>query len=388
MTNDLLRVLPTLVVLLALLGCLTAELEAQDSARKDQEQVRVVIDTDMGFDDWMAVLYVLNKEGVDVVAITVDGAGETYCPQGAVNATKLLQLAQKTEVPVYFGEQPASTLPYQFPKVIRDSATKMDVPGFNQIQGTAKFSGGAAAQLLKLGRQAGEAEAPLTILSIGTSTNIARAIGLAKKAGSLAGFAAGIKMIFKGGGAVGDEVDGSLTNNNLKGNLNIPGIFSSNNKTAEWNIYADASGTGAILEAGLPVTLVPTNLSDQVKVTKPSYKMLERIAKTEPAKFVVSVIGSTVASQGGWTEAELEYWDPSVVVAALNPGFVTKKFNDVRICVDSSKGDSHGTTFIDTPHGAATKCREIGAVSGTVSVYTAIDTVEFYRDFFSTLNRK
>jgi inosine-uridine nucleoside N-ribohydrolase len=388
MKNNLIRVLSTHFVLFVILGCVNANLDAQDSTPKDQQRVPVIVDTDMGFDDWMAVLYLLNKPGIDIVAITVDGAGETYCPQGAVNATKLLKLAKKRAVPVYFGEQPPSTLPFQFPKVIRDSATKMNVPDFNQIPGTTNFSGGAPAQLLRLALQAGEAEAPLTILSIGTSTNIAQAIELAKNAGSLSAFAEGIRMIYKGGGAVGDEVDGSLTNSNIKGNLSIPGIFSSKNTTAEWNIYANASGIGTILKAGLPVTLVPTNLSDQVKITRQSHERLKGIAKTEPAKFVVSVIEDTVASQGGWTKAELEYWDPSVVVAAVNPGSVTKEFNDVQICVDSNKGDSHGTIFIDTPDGAAIKCQEIGAVPGTVAVYTAIDTDEFYRDFFNTLNRQ
>jgi inosine-uridine nucleoside N-ribohydrolase len=187
---------------------------------------------------------------------------------------------------------------------------------------------------------------------------------------------------------VGEDVGGSLTNENIKGNLSIPGLYSSDNKTAEWNIFANAAGTETILAAGLPVTLVPTNLSDQVKITETSYERLKESAKTQPAKFVVSEIWDTVKNQGGWSKAELEYWDPSVVVAALNPGFVTKKYDDVRVCVDTSEGDAHGTVFIDTPQGTTTKCQEIGAVPGIVSIYTAIDTDEFYRDFFSTLNRE
>lgn len=91
-----------------------------------------------------------------------------------------------------------------------------------------------------------------------------------------------------------------------------------------------------------------------------------------------------MAIQGGWEKAELEYWDPSVVVAAVNPSFVTKRFDDVRVCVATAKGDHHGTVFI---HSADNECKEIDAQQGTASVYTAIDTEKFYRDFFGTLNR-
>ena len=387
MKNKKISVLLTASVLFMFFGCVSANHRPGNSASNDQGKIPVIIDTDMGFDDWMAVLYLLNKSDIDIKAITVDCAGETLCPFGAVNATKLLKLAGKPDIPVFFGEAPPSTLLYQFPPVIRKSATAMDVPGFNDIPGTKNYYGEAAAHMVTLALQAVETKTPLTIISIGTSTNIAQAVQQSKDKGLFGHFAKGIKMVYKGGGAVGEAVNGFLTNKNIHGNLSIPDIFSSENKSAEWNIYANASGTETLSVSGLPITLIPVNLSDQVNITKQSYKDLKETAKTASAKFVVSDIKVNVDSQGGWDKVELDYWDPSVAVAALSPGFITKKYSGVQSCVETNKGDAHGTTYVNTPLGSSSKCKEINLEAGTIFVYTAIDTDKFYKDFTNTLNK-
>ena len=46
----------------------------------------VLIDTDMAGDDWMAILYLLNRPDVSVIAITVSGTGEAHCEPGIKNA--------------------------------------------------------------------------------------------------------------------------------------------------------------------------------------------------------------------------------------------------------------------------------------------------------------
>ncbi len=46
----------------------------------------VLIDTDMAGDDWMAILYLLNRPEVSVTAITVSGTGEAHCVPGIKSA--------------------------------------------------------------------------------------------------------------------------------------------------------------------------------------------------------------------------------------------------------------------------------------------------------------
>src|SRR5215510_8526692 len=56
----------------------------------------VIIDTDMAADDWMAILYLLQRADVQVEAITVSGTGESHCGPGVEHALGLVALAGKT----------------------------------------------------------------------------------------------------------------------------------------------------------------------------------------------------------------------------------------------------------------------------------------------------
>ena len=69
-------------------------------------QSRVIIDTDAGSDDLMAIAFLLSRKDVKIEAITVVD-GLAHVRAGAANVLRLLQLAGATAVPVYAGsEQP------------------------------------------------------------------------------------------------------------------------------------------------------------------------------------------------------------------------------------------------------------------------------------------
>jgi pyrimidine-specific ribonucleoside hydrolase len=376
------------IVVLTTLG-LTTLSQNVIAAPTTNTPLPVIVDTDMGFDDWMAILYLLNNRAIDIKAISVDCAGETYCPAGAINVTRLIEISKKSQIPVFYGNEPDSTLTHQYPTLIRYSATAMDVTGFNKIKGVPFYTNNAAAHLKNLIIDAGKKNTPLTLLSIGSSTNLAAAIALTT-AEERVDFKNGIKRIFKGGSAVGKAVNGKLSNQEIKGNINIPGIIKSDNTTAEWNIYPNARAAEALITSGLPITLIPINLSDQVPITEASFNMLNSMAKTDQARFVIEVISSIIKLEGGWGEAELDYWDPSVVVAAINPSLVTEKYTDVELCVDVSDNQYHGTTYINTKDDESNtngqkKCEALGLKSGKVDVYTSLSTKGFQKEFFSAL---
>ncbi len=355
------------------------------SAEVQREPTPVIVDTDMGSDDWMAILYLLQNPAVELKAITVDCVGETYCLPGAVNVTRLMEIAKRSQIPVFFGYEPAVTLNYQYPNMIRYYVSSMQAEGYNEIKGVPVYSGNAVAHLHHLIVDAGKAGKPLTLISIGSATNLAAAIEMAKAGGEFTNFQKGVKQIFKGGGSVGEVVKGRLTNRNIKGNINMPGLFPSDNSTAEWNIYPNASAAEILISSSLPVTLIPLNLSGDVPVTKASYKRLLDTAKSDVARFVVQVIADLVSYLGGWEKVDggLYYWDPTVVVSAINPDLVSEKYVDVSLCVETADNSYHGTTYVDE----GSKCERIGAKSGLVTVYTKIKSEAFLTEFFRVLNR-
>src|SRR4051812_31557639 len=74
---------------------------ASEKAKTASKPLPVLIDTDMAFDDWTAILYLLNSKKVEVKGIAVSGTGEAHCDigtgnmPGATNALNLIKLADK-----------------------------------------------------------------------------------------------------------------------------------------------------------------------------------------------------------------------------------------------------------------------------------------------------
>ena len=67
-------------------------------------RARVIIDTDPGTDDALAILLALNSPEMDVRAITVV-PGNVTAKQGLENALKIVSLAGRCDIPVAAGAQ-------------------------------------------------------------------------------------------------------------------------------------------------------------------------------------------------------------------------------------------------------------------------------------------
>ncbi len=313
------------------------------------DMVPVIIDTDMGFDDWMAILYLAKNPKVNIIAVSIDCYGETYCTNNrpARNAARLLKLAGKNNTLVYMGAPQAKHYWPTFPAKSRQASWKMQLPGFQKLAYNASniHTRGGIAALVRLLVRAGQQKRPVKIISIGSAMNLSQAWQLAKRQHEQHAFSAGIEMIYKGGGAFGQVLRTpikksslQLTNYNIDGNVNFPGFYLSNNTQAAWNIYVAAKPMQDLIASGLPITFVPTNLSSQVSINKASYLRLMKVAKhSKVAAFVIADIKNIVDGYGGWANNNLDYWDPSVAVAAINPGLITQKFQHVPVCVNIHK---------------------------------------------------
>ncbi len=87
-----------LAAILSAVTMLFTAVSSQAAARK------VIIDTDPGTDDAMAILLALNSPELDVQALTVV-PGNVTAQQGLENALKLVSLAGRCDVPVAGGAQ-------------------------------------------------------------------------------------------------------------------------------------------------------------------------------------------------------------------------------------------------------------------------------------------
>lgn len=310
-----------------------------------------IIDTDMGFDDWLAVLYLL-KQPVQVDAITIDCQGETFCPQGAFNASELTHLAKRI-VPIAIGEsRPKSH--YDFPVLIRNFATSMPVSDFNFLKGDQDIvKQSAASVILKSVLTAAKNHNKVAIISIGSASNIADAWKLAVLEKKTAEFKQGIGMIYKGGGAFGKVVDHHITNQAIPGNISIPGMVVSNNTSAEWNIYANAPAMQTLLSAQLPVTFIPDNASDEATMSQAIYNTLYNTSTpNSPKRFVANAMDAIVSLQGGWKHIphNLDFWDTAATIAALHPHVIAEAFSNVPVNVILQSGNHYAETMVHKTH--------------------------------------
>ena len=106
----------------------------------------VVIDTDMAVDDWLAILYLLGRPEVEVLAITVAGTGESHCGPGIRNARALVALAGQPDIPVACGRETPLEGNHAFPGPWRDSVDGL--LGLSLPDGPNQSASGTAVELL------------------------------------------------------------------------------------------------------------------------------------------------------------------------------------------------------------------------------------------------
>ena len=79
------------------------------------EPRRVIVDADMAHEDMHAILYLLKRPDVRVVAITVSGTGEAHCGPGVRHALGLIELHGGDDIPVACGRETPLTGNHAFP---------------------------------------------------------------------------------------------------------------------------------------------------------------------------------------------------------------------------------------------------------------------------------
>jgi pyrimidine-specific ribonucleoside hydrolase len=276
----------------------------------------VIIDTDMAADDWLAILYVLQRPDLSVKAITVTGAGEAHCGPGVRNALGLTSLAGQPAIPVACGREAPLRGEHTFPAAWRqgvDALLDLRLPENTQTP-AAQTAPELIASLVEASPD------PMTLLTLGPLTNVAEAL---QADPDLAGHLA---MIYIMGGAV-----------DAPGNLAGSGAGLDANTGAEWNIYVDPYAANVVLRAGAPVTFVPLDATNHAPVTHDFYNRLAGQRTTPEAQFAYDVLTQEkdFLESGG-----LYFWDP--LAAAVLSDESLAEFESRRLAVVEAEGDDSG----------------------------------------------
>ena len=218
-----------------------------------QSRKPVVIDTDPGLDDALALVLALRSPALDVRAITVV-AGNVPLSACTANTLRILEAVGPSSVPpVYEGHaRPLSGRVARAGDVHGDDGLGGITPTY-PVRELAVTGGHATQAMVEQARQHGEA---LTIVALGPLTNVAKAVERDRRAMS------GIGQLVVMGGT--DDGKGNVT------------------PTAEFNFYSDATAAKAVVRAGLPTTLVGLNVTRRTLLYKDRFH--QRLAAAQPAR--------------------------------------------------------------------------------------------------------
>lgn len=289
----------------------------------------LLIDTDLSFDDYVAVLYLLQHPAVDVRALTVAN-GVVHVRPGVENARRLLTFAGQPEIPVAGGpEMPLSgrrTFPPRW-RTILDYIPRLFLP-----RRTPPPPALPAPALIC--QQCRTSATPLTFVALGPLTNLALALQADPSIRNH------LERIFISGGAI--HVPGILAED-------VPGHP---NRVAEWNFYLDPEAADIVFQSGIPLTLIPM---DTTHVTgpapllfpRPFVRRLRAEARTPAARFIAWFLAI-------WQWATPQFsatpvWDAASAVLLTNPEVGTN-WQDLPLRVVTHPDEVAGHTRIEPDH--------------------------------------
>jgi pyrimidine-specific ribonucleoside hydrolase len=273
---------------MGLVAALAASCDAGDAAdRTPPGTTRVVVDTDMGTDDVMALLFLLERDDVSVEAVTVAGDGLTHCAAGVRNARALLALAGSPEVPVACGREKPLAGQNAFPDEWRTYSDDLSaIPDLPTPAGEP-YEGSAVDLLLE------SLDGGIVLLTLGPMTNVAGAL---RADPDLAGR---VDRVVSMAGAI-----------DARGNAP--------NGVAEFNVWIDALAAKEVAEA-MPVELVPLDASNSVPATPIFVEALGRHLERPSARAIHALL-----EQNGQIAAGTYYfWDPLAAVLVVDPAIAS-----------------------------------------------------------------
>ena len=338
----------------AMLCSVTAQASPRSEARK------VIIDTDPGTDDAIAILLALNSPELDVRALTVV-PGNVTAQQGLENALKLVSLAKRCDVPVAAGAQHPL-----FQKLItaefwhgKNGLANVELPA-SQCKADARFGPDLIIQMVHA------APHEITLVPIGPETNIAMAV---LKDPSIVPL---VKEVIVMGGSISG------------GNVNA---------AAEANIYGDPEAAQIVFQAGWPLTMVGLDVGNVTVFTR---RHVEQLAKSHGPEndFLVSVLSFlvTLSEKYGYSGAPM--YDPLAVGATIDPTIV--KAQAMHVDVETRGEFSRGETVANRANevernvlrGDRYVIEGIDKVQPNVQVCTGVDAERFVQSLISRIQGK
>jgi pyrimidine-specific ribonucleoside hydrolase len=302
----------------------------------------VIIDTDPGIDDALAILLAFSSPELRVEALTTV-VGNVSLSKANVNALKLLEFLRRDDVPVASGADRA---------LLRDARDASEFHGKSGL-GEAMLpepkagisSKSAVSIILEKVEELGE---ELTLIAIGPLTNIAAAILVES---SLVRRVGGLVMM---GGAFAMTPYGH-------GNANA---------VAEFNIWHDPEAAKIVFDSGIPIRAIGLDVTTDPKnrLTKEVYDEIEGL-DTRRSCLVADLSRGLVRRFNG-----LNLHDPLAVATVIDPSI--SETLKCKVEVETKGEHTRGMTVVDRR-----SYRRVTGPEANVDVCVSVDSERFHGMF-------
>lgn len=273
----------------------------------------ILIDTDPGIDDALAILLAIASPEVHLHGLSIVH-GNCSALQGTVNALSILELSKQTSLPVAKG----CDIPLVQPSLLAPETHGNTGLGYAQLPAPVLSPASKHAVEFIIDTVLAHPH-EINIVAIGPLTNLALAFRLKPEIIPL------IKHLYIMGGAIRHE--GNTT------------------PLAEFNTYVDPHAAHIVYHAPVPKTLIPLDVTYQIIIQPPH---IEKLLNTGSpiAQFIADATRFYMEFHDAYQKIEgCVINDPLALAACFSPEFLDTEA--LYVDVDISGGVSMGKTFAD-----------------------------------------
>jgi pyrimidine-specific ribonucleoside hydrolase len=301
---------------------------------------KIIIDTDPGHDDAMALMLAGRSAEFDILAVTTV-CGNATIENTTRNAQFILDFIGREDVPIYSGAK----------KPIQRELVRAVVHGVSGLEGApvtneANLTADAVERILQLIKSNPN---EITIVTLGPLTNIANAIQRDPETMLLA------KEIVSMGGAI-----------NVAGNKN---------RVAEFNIFVDPEAADIVMRFPVQKTLVPLDACNHVLM---QLRDINRIRDNRLHDLLKEMLTPYIANLEKDTgERGALMYDPLTIFYLLQPS--SCQTTDEHVLIETKGDITRGMTVVDG--------RKVNdGMEPNVTVVTNIESKAFIDYFIELLN--
>ena len=275
---------------------------------------RVIIDTDPGVDDALALLLAMRSPELKIEAIT-PVAGNVPLELSLPNALRMVEIAGRTDIPVAVGAK----MP-----LLRRLVTAAYAHGENGLGGAVfpepKIKPVAEPAAKVISQIVRKYPGEITLITIGPLTNIATALNMDSELARM------VKSLVMMGG--------SLSGGNIT-------------PAAEFNVYVDPEAARIVFQSGIPITMVGLDVTRKTSLTDEHVRILE--AGQNPVSQAAAKIARNAINhnreQGFLVGPNMH--DSLAVAGFLDPSLL--KFQDYYVDVETAGELTAGETLGYSP---------------------------------------